>query len=69
MTFSDHARLLELFADGVAAAAPVAAHNAIKRAKAAGLDISYIEDGHLKIEAPDGTVRLISPTTPGHSPG
>jgi len=66
--FSTHAKFLEQFADGVADAAPSAARNAIDRAKASGLDISYIEDGRLTIEAPDGTIRWSQPITTGRQP-
>jgi hypothetical protein len=69
VNFSEHAQFLESFADAVAAAGPVAAKNAIARAKATGLDISYIEGGDLKTEAPDGTVRSLSPAAPDCSPG
>lgn len=67
MTHSKHANFLMSFADGVAAAAPSAARNAIARAKAAGLDISYVENGNLVIEAATGSVRSRTPVLP-HSP-
>lgn len=61
MTHSKHAGFLLSLADGVAAAGPAAAQNAIARAKSAGLDISYVENGCLKIEAANGAVRSSTP--------
>ena len=62
MTSPTHLPFLAQYADGVAAAAAQAGPAAIARAKARGLDISYLDDaGCLVIEAPDGTIRSRMP--------
>lgn len=67
MSTSPHREWLLALADCVADAATRAGPAAIARAKAHGLDISYIEDGEFLIESADGVVRVLTPPSQNSS--
>jgi hypothetical protein len=64
MSRSKNVRFLLAQSPAIVAAGERAAAEAVRQAKAHGLNIHYIEDGHLIEEAPDGTRTVLKTVDP-----
>ena len=68
MTMSKNARFLLAHSPAIVAAGERAAAEAVRQAKAHGLNIHYIEDGYLIEEAPDGKRTVLKAIDPVATP-
>lgn len=64
MSQTNNVDFLSAHTPAIVAAGKRAAAEAVRRAKANGLNINYIEDGHLIEEAPDGSLKVLKPIDP-----
>ncbi|WP_266168024.1 hypothetical protein [Dyella subtropica] len=64
MTQSKNVDSLLAHTPAIVAAGERAAAEAVRRAKANGLNIHYIEDGYLIEEAPNGSRKVLKPIDP-----
>lgn len=64
MNHSNNIDFLLAHTSAIVAACERAAAEAVRQAKANGLNIHYIEDGFLIEEAPDGSRKVLKPIDP-----